>query len=47
VLGFGEILSDPQNIILIEWPEKIERVLPKNILKIEFKYGKKENERKI
>jgi tRNA threonylcarbamoyladenosine biosynthesis protein TsaE len=27
-LGFSEIVDDPQNIIAIEWPEKIEEFLP-------------------
>ncbi len=28
--------SDPRNLILIEWPERIGRMLPKNILRISF-----------
>lgn len=28
-LGLSEIWFDPQNLILIEWPEKIEEYLPK------------------
>ena len=35
-LGFREIISDPKNIVAIEWPEKIKKVLPKNIIKIEL-----------
>lgn len=46
-LGLKEIFSDPQNIILIEWPERIKSYLPKNIIKLKFKYGQKENERII
>lgn len=30
VLGLEEIMSDPDNIVLIEWPEKIVGFLPKN-----------------
>lgn len=33
-LGLEEILSDQNNIVLIEWAEKIEKFLPKNVLKI-------------
>lgn len=33
-LGFDEILSNPNNIILIEWGEKIKEILPKNTIKI-------------
>ena len=46
-LGFKEILADPQNIILIEWPEIIKKVLPKNSIWIKFEHGEKENERTI
>ncbi len=47
ILGIKEILENPKNIVLIEWPERIKKILPKNIWKIEFKHGKKENERVI
>lgn len=33
-LGLEEIWSDPNNIILIEWAEKIKKFLLKNIIKI-------------
>ncbi len=36
-LGFEEIISNLNNIIFIEWPEKIKGVLPKNIINIIFK----------
>ncbi len=44
-LGWQEIISDPQNLIFIEWPEKIISIMPKHI-KIYFEH-KNENERKI
>jgi len=37
-LGFAEIISDPKNIVAIEWPEKIKKYLPKNTIKIDFKF---------
>ncbi len=43
-LGLGEIFSDPKNIVLVEWPERLGRILPKNTLEIKFGH-KKENER--
>ncbi len=46
-LGIKEIFKNPQNIVLIEWPEIIKKYLPKNAVWIKFKYGKKENERII
>ena len=47
VLGLKEILPDPKNILLIEWPEKIKKILPKETVWIKFRHGKKENERVI
>lgn len=46
-LGFKEILADPRNIVLIEWPEVIKRVLPENAVWIKFEHGEKENKRTI
>lgn len=37
-LGFKEIISKPENIVAIEWPEKIAQVLPKKIISIRFKH---------
>ena len=36
-LDFKEIISNPKNIILIEWAEKIKRILPKTKIWIKFK----------
>jgi tRNA threonylcarbamoyladenosine biosynthesis protein TsaE len=47
VLGLDEIVKDPKNIVLIEWPEQAKKMLPKNATWIKFTYGKKENERTI
>lgn len=47
VLDFATILKDPEHVILIEWPERIKRILPKHATWISFEHGKKENERKI
>jgi tRNA threonylcarbamoyladenosine biosynthesis protein TsaE len=46
VLGFDKIVSDPRNIIFIEWPEIVKDILPENHLKINFKFIG-ENEREI
>ncbi|MFA5086996.1 MAG: tRNA (adenosine(37)-N6)-threonylcarbamoyltransferase complex ATPase subunit type 1 TsaE [Candidatus Paceibacterota bacterium] len=45
-LGFEEIISNPENIIAIEWPEKIEKFLPPKTTEIIFKILE-ENQRKI
>ncbi|MCK5021838.1 MAG: tRNA (adenosine(37)-N6)-threonylcarbamoyltransferase complex ATPase subunit type 1 TsaE [Candidatus Pacebacteria bacterium] len=45
-LGWEKTSKDPKNIIFIEWPEKIEGVLPKDTKKIYFKFID-ENKREI
>ena len=37
-LGFCEIMRDSENIIFIEWAERVEELLPKNATKIQFKF---------
>jgi tRNA threonylcarbamoyladenosine biosynthesis protein TsaE len=37
-LELESILANPENIVLIEWPEKIQKLLPENVLKINFKH---------
>lgn len=37
-LGLKEILADKNNIIIIEWPEKIKDILPRYAEEIFFKY---------
>lgn len=36
-LGFKEIVSEPKNLVFIEWPEKIKKLIPKNAVWIKFK----------
>lgn len=45
-LDFKEIISNPKNIIVIEWAEKIKKILPKNTIWLKFKVVSN-NERKI
>lgn len=45
-LNWKELISNPQNIILIEWADKIKKFLPKNYIKINFKFIN-ENKREI
>lgn len=45
-LGISEIFQNPKNIILIEWAEKLGKLLPKNAIKIKFK-ALLENRRQI
>ena len=37
-LGLKEIMQDPKNIIAIEWPKRIEKILPKEAIFIDFKF---------
>ncbi|MBU1046350.1 tRNA (adenosine(37)-N6)-threonylcarbamoyltransferase complex ATPase subunit type 1 TsaE [Patescibacteria group bacterium] len=37
-LGWKEDINNPQNIIFIEWPERVTEVLPKNTKEISFKF---------
>ena len=45
-LGWQEIISNPQNLILIEWPEKVADVMPEHI-QIKFQTAEDENCREI
>ncbi|HJN62350.1 MAG TPA: tRNA (adenosine(37)-N6)-threonylcarbamoyltransferase complex ATPase subunit type 1 TsaE [Candidatus Parcubacteria bacterium] len=37
-LGFKEILSNPKNIIAIEWAERVQKIVPKNAIWIKFQF---------
>ena len=45
-LGFEKIISDPKNIICIEWADKVKKILPEQTLWIKFKF-KDKNKREI
>ena len=45
-LGFNEIIGDSRNIIIIEWAEKIKKILFQNTLWLKFEYLDK-NKRRI
>jgi len=45
-LGFEEIISNPKNIVAIEWADRIQSVLPKNTIMLRFEFVGK-NSRKI
>ncbi|MBI2025003.1 MAG: tRNA (adenosine(37)-N6)-threonylcarbamoyltransferase complex ATPase subunit type 1 TsaE [Candidatus Harrisonbacteria bacterium] len=47
VLNFKSILNSSENILLIEWAEKIRKILPKDAIWVNFRHGRKENERFI
>ncbi len=35
-LGWDEIASDPGNLILLEWPERVPEIIPTTALRIRF-----------
>ena len=45
-LGFGEILKNSKNIVVIEWAEKIKKILPEDAVWVNFEHLG-ENRRKI
>lgn len=45
-LGFKEIISSPENIVAIEWPEKIAGILPERVISIHFEHAG-ENKREL
>lgn len=45
-LGWEEIIADKNNIIIIEWADRIKKIIPKNALWINFSWMS-ENERKM
>ena len=44
-LGFNEIISNPENIVAIDWAERARKVLPKNILTLNFEFTDKDTRR--
>lgn len=45
-LGFKEIISNPKNIVVIEWAERVRRIMPKGAIWINFEFRDKKT-RKI
>ena len=37
-LGFADLLADPENLILIEWADKVADILPKDHIKLRFEF---------
>lgn len=46
ILGIKEILNNPDNIVLIEWSDRVKKILPKNQIKVHIDHISK-NKRKI
>lgn len=37
-LGWQELIKEPENLIFIEWPENVSKIIPKNANTISFKF---------
>ena len=37
-LGWQELISNPKNLIFIEWPERVSEILPPDSLKLHFEF---------
>lgn len=46
-IGLKEAVRDPQNLVIIEWADKLKRALPKGTIWIELKHGQNPHERDI
>ncbi len=40
-LGWKDIVKDPSNIVVLEWPERVAKLLPKDAIAIRFSYAGK------
>lgn len=41
ILGFEQIVSNPKNIIAIEWADKLKKILPKDSKRLKFNFVNK------
>jgi tRNA threonylcarbamoyladenosine biosynthesis protein TsaE len=39
MLGWEEIIKNPRNIVLIEWPENVKEAMPEKYVKMEFEHN--------
>ncbi len=46
-LGLAKVFANPQNLVVVEWADKIKSILPKGIIWVELRHGAKPNERHI
>ncbi len=45
-LGWEEIISNKNNVVIVEWPERVKKILPQTAMEIRFEWTGEE-ERKI
>jgi tRNA threonylcarbamoyladenosine biosynthesis protein TsaE len=46
-LGFEEIISNSENVVIIEWPERVREIIPKNAVWIKFEWLDEEKRKLI
>ena len=46
-LGLRELLNDKDAVIIIEWADRIKKILPKDVILLEFVHGNNKSERVI
>ncbi len=47
ILGWERLTANPQNLIVIEWPEKLKNLIPPNAVFVRFDHLTKPNQRRI
>jgi tRNA threonylcarbamoyladenosine biosynthesis protein TsaE len=45
-LGWEEIINDKNNVVIVEWPDRVRKILPQTAMEIGFEWLD-ENQRKI
>ena len=46
-LDIKEIFTSPQNIVIIEWADRVKKIIPKNAIWIKLSHLKEKNKRRI
>lgn len=46
-IGILEYINEPETLVIIEWAEKVKRILPASTIWVKMEHGKCENERQI
>lgn len=42
-LGWTEIIANPKNLVVIEWPEMVADIMPKEHARVQFTHGEKDS----
>lgn len=46
-IGIEDIISNPTNIVLVEWADRVRGILPKEMIWLKLEHTEQENERQI